>query len=95
MVPIPRKGLGIHLGRIASLVRVGGTLTQPQIGLDPAGTAVEYGNYAAAVATSGLSLCAGRLWNKRRANTDVCDEILQLLDITDKSKEEVEGAKLK
>jgi uncharacterized protein involved in outer membrane biogenesis len=95
MVPIPRKGLGIHLGRIASLVRVGGTLTQPQIGLDPAGTAVEYGNYAAAVATSGLSLFAGRLWNKRRANTDVCDEILQLLDITDKSKEEVEGAKLK
>ena len=95
MVPIPRKGLGIHMGRIASLVSVGGTLTQPQIGLDPAGTAVEYGNYAAAVATSGLSLFAGRLWNKRRANTDVCDEILQLLDTTDKSKEEVEGAKLK
>lgn len=87
MVPISRKGLGINLGYLTNLVRVGGTIAQPKVGLNPKGAAIEYGNYAVAVGTGGLSLVAGRWWNKKRANTDVCAEILKLLNTKDKAKE--------
>ena len=90
--PIPRKSL-LHLGNYAKLVGVGGTLAQPKLEIDPTDVAVEYGKYTAAIATGGLTWVADRLWSKRRANTDVCVEILQILDTEDESKEKAEGAK--
>lgn len=89
MYPVPRKGLGIHLGRLANLVYVGGTLGQPIIVPDAKNMAIEYGNYAVAVGTGGLSLVAGRWWNKKRANTDVCAEILKLRNIKGKANEDL------
>jgi uncharacterized protein involved in outer membrane biogenesis len=90
--PIPRKSL-LHLGNYAKLVGVGGTLAQPKLEIDPTDVAVEYGKYTAAIATGGLTWVADSLWSKRRANTDVCVEILQILDTEDESKEKAEGAK--
>jgi predicted CopG family antitoxin len=39
--------------------------------------AMMYGSYSIAVATGGLSLVAQRLIQRRKANTDVCAEILE------------------
>lgn len=77
MSPKPRKGLGISLGTLAKLVYVGGTLAEPRIALDPTDVAVKYGKYTAALATGGLSLLVEGLWGKMKANTDVCESILE------------------
>jgi uncharacterized protein involved in outer membrane biogenesis len=83
----PRKGLGISVGGLASLVQVGGTLANPKIRLDPKGVAVQYGHNALAVATGGLFLLAKGLWDRSRANSDVCAEILALEEKSREKKE--------
>jgi uncharacterized protein involved in outer membrane biogenesis len=87
--PIPRKGL-LHLGNYAKLVELGGTLAQPNLQIDTKGMAVNYGKYLTAVATGGLTWIAESLWSTRRANTDVCAEILKKLNTRDESKEKAE-----
>lgn len=75
--PKPRKGLGISVGGLASLVYVGGSLKSPSIGLNPTGIVKSYGRYAATVATGGLSLLARGLFNRITAGEDLCEEILE------------------
>jgi hypothetical protein len=74
----PRKGLGINIGGVAGLVLVGGTLANPKIMPDPVGVAKTYGNRYLAVATGGLWLLVKGLWDRSRANSDVCAKILEM-----------------
>jgi uncharacterized protein involved in outer membrane biogenesis len=71
-----RKGLGIGLGGLAKLVAVGGTLARPKIRLDPTDIAFRYGKRLAAVSTGGLSIAAEILYNRNRANSEVCESIV-------------------
>jgi AsmA family protein len=83
----PRKGLGISLGGLASLVHVGGTLANPKIQLDPKDVAVKYGQNVLTLATGGLFLLAKGLWDKSKANSDVCSEILALEEEANRNQE--------
>ena len=66
----PREGFGISLGGVAnSFVKLGGTLTQPELQLDAAAGATTTG---AAMATGGLSLVARGLWDRVSAANDIC-----------------------
>lgn len=74
----PRKGLGISLGNLASLVYVGGTLGNPKVQLDPKDVVVKYGQHYLTVMTGGAFLVLKSLWDKSRANSDVCARVLKL-----------------
>ena len=86
MNPRPRKGLGISLGNLVKIVHIRGTLAEPKIVLDPKELAVKYGKYSLGIATGGLAWAVELLWNKIKANTDVCDIILKNLDSKKASK---------
>jgi hypothetical protein len=63
---VPREGLGISVAAVASsFVRIGGTLAEPSVGIDPLGSAEGVAKLGAtvgaAIATGGLSLLAGAL----------------------------------
>lgn len=65
-----REGLGVSLGGVVnSFLKVGGTLNDPSMGVDAAGSATTTG---AAVATGGLSLLARGLWDRVSAEADIC-----------------------
>lgn len=67
-----REGLGLSLGGVAnSFVKVGGTLKEPALNVDAAGSAATTG---AAVATGGLSILAKSLWDRLSAEADLCAE---------------------
>ncbi len=67
-----REGLGISLGGVAnSFVRLSGTLSDPTINMDAAGTVTTTG---AAVATGGLSVLAKGLWDRLSAEADICSD---------------------
>ena len=74
----PRKGLGISLGNLASLVYVVGTLGNPKVQLNPKDVAVKYGHHYLTVMTGGAFLVLKGLWDKSRANSDVCARVLEL-----------------
>jgi uncharacterized protein involved in outer membrane biogenesis len=86
MNPKPRKGLGISLGNLVKIVHIRGTLAEPKTVLDPKELAVKYGKYSLGIATGGLAWAVELLWNKIKANTDVCDIILKNLDSKKASK---------
>ena len=66
----PREGLGISVGgAVNSFLRLGGTLRNPKLQIDPKGTAVTGG---VAVATGGLSLLARGLFDRLTAEADIC-----------------------
>ena len=66
----PREGLGISLGGVAnSFLKLGGTLRNPVLEIDPEGTLVTGG---VAVATGGLSLLAKGLFDRVSAEADIC-----------------------
>jgi hypothetical protein len=66
----PRRGLGISASTLTNrFIQLGGTLSSPSINLDPTRAAITTG---AAVATGGLSLLAEGLWDRVRAERDVC-----------------------
>ncbi len=75
--PKPRKGVGLSAGGLAKLVHVGGTLKKPRVRLDPKDVAKKYAGYLAAVQTGGLSLLVQGFLDKRKANVDVCQEVLK------------------
>jgi uncharacterized protein involved in outer membrane biogenesis len=54
-------GLGIGVGSLAKLARLRGTLANPSVAMDAAGTATAAAKLGLAVATGGLSLLAGGL----------------------------------
>ncbi|MGI9272289.1 MAG: AsmA-like C-terminal region-containing protein [Woeseiaceae bacterium] len=67
----PREGLGISLGGVAnSFLKLGGTLKEPVLQIDPSGSIVAGG---AAVATGGLSLLAKGLFDRVSASADICE----------------------
>lgn len=74
----PRKGLGLGMGSLASLVHVGGTLATPKIQLDPKDVAFKYGEYYLTATTGGLYLLLKGLWDGGKANSDVCAKVLEL-----------------
>lgn len=74
--PKPRKGLGVNLNQLSSLVLVAGTLNNPRIQLDPEGVVGATAYYAAAVSTGGLSLLLKGLFDKSRANEAVCEYVI-------------------
>ncbi len=65
-----REGLGLSVGGVAnSFVKIGGTLREPAVGVDAAGTVTTTG---AAVATGGLSVLAKGLWDRLSSEVDLC-----------------------
>ncbi len=65
-----REGLGLSVGGVAnSFVKIGGTLREPALGVDAAGTVRTTG---AAVATGGLSVIAKGLWDRLSSEVDLC-----------------------
>lgn len=77
VAPKPRKGIGITVGELASLVYVGGTLAAPSVRLNPKDVAIKYGKYLAYVSTGGLSLVAEALFNRAVAGRDLCTAIAE------------------
>jgi len=66
----PREGLGISVGgAINSFLKLGGTLRNPKLQIDPKGTVV---SGSVAVATGGLSLLAKGLFDRLSAEVDIC-----------------------
>ena len=82
-VPKPRKGIGISVGSLASLIHIGGTLKHPRMEIDPKDVALKYGKFMATVGTGGLALLAGAVINKATANEDLCEQILDSTVIGD------------
>jgi hypothetical protein len=75
--PEAREGLGISLGdTVAGLVRISGTLGEPQIVLDQSGAAKTALSAGAAIATGGLSLLAQSLYNRTTADDNPCQTAL-------------------
>ena len=71
----PREGLGISIGSVAnSFFKLGGTLQDPKLQIDTASSVATTG---AAVATAGLSIVAKGLWDRVRAQTDICEDLEQ------------------
>lgn len=66
----PREGLGLSVGGVAnSFVKIGGTLREPALGVDAAGTVTTTGAF---VATGGLSVIAKGLWDRLSSEADLC-----------------------
>ncbi len=79
----PRSRVGISAGEfINPYLKVGGTLADPKLTLDPTGTLVTGG---AAVATAGLSLIATAVWDRVFRAEDPCAAALEEVQ-KDKSK---------
>ncbi|WP_424946560.1 AsmA family protein [Candidatus Spongiihabitans sp.] len=70
--PKARRGFGINVNSIAKMIRVGGTMKHPRIEADPKGLVESGIALGAAIASGGLSLLAQGLYDKTRANADVC-----------------------
>ncbi|MEM7195950.1 MAG: AsmA family protein [Pseudomonadota bacterium] len=67
-----RKGFGINTNSVAKLIRLGGTLSSPEIQTDGAGLLQSGVAIGAAIASGGLSLIAQGLFDRSTANSDVC-----------------------
>jgi len=69
-----RKGIGISIGKaITPYLKIGGTLARPQLAMNAASAALSTG---AAVATTGLSIIAGGLWDRWIATAgDPCERL--------------------
>lgn len=71
--PRARGGVGLSLSSpLAGLVRVNGTLAQPSVGIDAAGTLKTAASVGAGVATGGLSVLGELLIDKVSADEDPC-----------------------
>jgi len=72
MSATPREGLGISIGGVAnSFLKLGGTLRSPKLKIDPTASITTTG---AAVATGGLSIVAKSLWDRAKAQSDICKD---------------------
>lgn len=77
LVPSARQGVGIGAGDLASVVRLGGTLGNPQPVADPEGILKTGATIGAAIATSGVSLLAQGLFNRLRNTGTACGRIFE------------------
>jgi len=71
--PYAREGLGLNLGSITGIARIGGTLANPSPEIDPKGTITAGVTAGAALATGGLSLLAQGLFNRSQNDPVPCD----------------------
>jgi len=77
--PRARGGVGLSLSSpLAGLVKVGGTIAKPSIGIDAAGTLKTAASVGAGVATGGLSVVGEMLIDKVTADEDPCRTALGL-----------------
>ena len=67
-----RKGLGINTNTLAKLIRVGGKIISPEIETNPSGLLQTGVAIGAAIASGGVSLIAQGLFDRTKANSDVC-----------------------
>ncbi|NIR32409.1 MAG: AsmA family protein [Gammaproteobacteria bacterium] len=89
-----RKGIQISAGSLASLVRLRGPLTNPQVGTDLTGVTVAGAKAAGAFATGGLSLIAQKVYGQLIKQPDPCEQALAAELPTGKATAAaVEGAK--
>ena len=75
----PRSGVGISLGKLASLLQLTGTLANPTVRPDPVGVAKTGVETALAVTTFGASLLAMGIFDRATSGGAVCEEILELV----------------
>lgn len=88
--PEAKEGLGINAGKLASVVRVGGTLAQPKPTADMVGAVSTGLSVGTAVATGGLSLLAEGLFDRATADADPCATALGQKPATSLTAEEPE-----
>jgi hypothetical protein len=67
--PMVKESLGVGAANFAELVRVTGTLSRPEIGIDTAASAKAALSVGGAIATGGISLIAESLFKKTAART--------------------------
>jgi hypothetical protein len=72
VTPIVTQGLGIGAGTITEIVRVGGTLSQPSLRVDPVDAVRSAASLGAAVATLGGWWIADALLRRARADPNPC-----------------------
>lgn len=73
ITPKAKEGIGINLGQLAELVRLGGTLANPTPKTDTKAALKAGLSAGAAVATGGLSILAEGLFNKSDSDVNPCD----------------------
>ena len=73
ITPKAREGIGVSLGQLAELVRLGGTLANPTPKTDTKAALKTTLSAGAAVATGGLSILAQGLLDKNNSNQNPCD----------------------
>lgn len=89
IAPKPRHGIGISATTVAKMIRVGGTLTQPEIEADPTGFFKSGAAIGAAIFSGGLSLVAQGLLDRVRANSEVCKIAQGLISLEPKIRDDV------
>jgi len=72
----PREGLGVNVGGLASVVRLGGPLSAPGVKVDPLGAGKAALSVGTAIATGGLSLLVGGVVDRATADGAPCDTAL-------------------
>ncbi len=72
VTPEARKGLGLNMSQLAELVRLKGTLANPEVGTDTKAALKAGLSAGAAVATGGLSILAQGLFDRTTADADPC-----------------------
>ena len=70
--PQSREGVGLNAGKLASVVKLGGTLANPKPIADAAGTLTTGLSVGTAVATGGVSLLVEGLFDRVTADADPC-----------------------
>jgi uncharacterized protein involved in outer membrane biogenesis len=74
--PYARKGLGASVGRMAEVVRLGGTLAHPEPKADTLAAVKTAATVGAAFVTGGISLLAGGLYNMATVDEHPCTTAL-------------------
>lgn len=72
--PKARRGLGLSAGTLANVAKISGSFSKPKISVDAASLAQSALSIGAAVASSGLTLLAQALFDRNKANSDVCQQ---------------------
>ena len=75
--PEPRRGLGLDMGGLAQMVGIGETLAHPGIVMDAKKIAKKQMMWSAHTLTGGITLLVEELWDRTRANSDICAKILE------------------
>lgn len=74
--PTVNDGVGLGAAKLAGLVKLGGTLAEPSVGVDALEAAKTAASIGTAIATGGLSLLAGAVTDKATADSNPCQTAL-------------------